>query len=186
MYVCMYVISKCMYVCICARMDGWIMWTGSASLPNALDAIFSLIFSVAGKEPCGVYVFSAEVIAKWTCQYVYIRMSKCTYVQTNICIRYISCVSLCNDFKWRGKFPSIDLLSSLLLQSIQNKLWGAILVLTFMSEWEGFVRCYKARILPCVHKEAVWMVAMVSPFQAVSINSSIISLTLIGCVWNRV
>ena len=75
------------------------MWTGSASLPNALDAIFSLIFSVAGKEPCGVYVFSAEVIAKWTCQYVYIRMSKCTYVQTNICIRYISCVSLCNDFK---------------------------------------------------------------------------------------
>ena len=44
---------------------------------------------------------------------------------------------------------------SLLLQSIQNKLWGAILVLTFMSEWKGFVRCYKARILPCVHKEAV-------------------------------
>ena len=75
------------------------MWTGSASLPNALDAIFSLIFSVAGKEPCGVSVFSAEVIAKWTCQCVYIRMSICTYVHTNICTRYISCVSLCMDFK---------------------------------------------------------------------------------------
>ena len=75
------------------------MWTGSASLTNALDAIFSLIFSVAGKEPCGVSVFSAEVIAKWTCQYVYIRMSICIYVQTNICTRYISCVSMCNHFK---------------------------------------------------------------------------------------